>query len=89
MRPTCTDRITRAAVSKYSIPSQARPSHAHQGWRWALADAAVDLQAARLLVESAGARIDKGGDVQAGAAHAKVFATRMAGRHVAALMSFQ
>ena len=63
-----------------------QPLHAHQGWRWALADAAVDLQAARLLVESAGARIDKGGDGQAGAAHAKVFATRMAGRHVAALM---
>ena len=58
----------------------------HQGWRWALADASVDLQAARLLVEAAGERIDEGGDAQTAAAQAKVFATRMAGRHIAALM---
>jgi alkylation response protein AidB-like acyl-CoA dehydrogenase len=60
--------------------------HAHQGWRWGLADAAVDLQAARLLVADAAARIDAGTDAQAAAAQAKVFATRMAGRHIASLM---
>ena len=63
-----------------------KPLHEHQGWRWCLADAAVDLQAARLLVADAAARIDAGSDAQAAAAQAKVFATRMAGRHIAALM---
>jgi alkylation response protein AidB-like acyl-CoA dehydrogenase len=62
------------------------PLHAHQGWRWTLADAAIDLAAARLLVEAAGARIDSGADAQSAAAQAKVFATRMAGRHIAALL---
>ena len=58
----------------------------HQGWRWPLADAAIDLEAARLLVEAAAARVDRGSDAQAAAAKAKVFATRMAGRHIPALM---
>jgi len=60
--------------------------HEHQGWRWNLADAAIDLEAARLLVNAASERIDNGSDAQAAAARAKVFATRMAGRHIAALM---
>jgi len=60
--------------------------HEHQGWRWNLADAAIDLEAARLLVDAASERIDNGSDAQATAARAKVFATRMAGRHIAALM---
>lgn len=60
--------------------------HGHQGWRWALADAAIDLDAARLMVDAATALIDNGGDAQAAAARCKVFATRMAGRHIAALM---
>jgi alkylation response protein AidB-like acyl-CoA dehydrogenase len=60
--------------------------HEHQGWRWNLADAAIDLEAARLLVDAAAARIDGGKDAQTAAAAAKVFATRMAGRHIAALM---
>ena len=63
-----------------------QPLLAHQGWRWSLADAAVDLQAARLLVEAAADRIDSGADAQTAAAQAKVFATRMAGRHIASLM---
>lgn len=63
-----------------------RPLHEHQGWRWILADAAIDLQAARLLVDAAADRIDRGLDAQNAAAQAKVFATRMAGRHIAALM---
>ena len=60
--------------------------HEHQGWRWSLADAAIDLAAARLMVDAAAALIDQGRDAQTAAAQAKVFATRMAGRHIAALM---
>jgi alkylation response protein AidB-like acyl-CoA dehydrogenase len=60
--------------------------HDHQGWRWTLADAAIDLAAARLLVDAAAALIDEGHDAQTAAAQAKVFATRMAARHIAALM---
>lgn len=63
-----------------------QPLHAHQGWRWSLADAAVDLAAARLLVQAAADCIDSGADSQTAAAQAKVFATRMAVRHIAALM---
>lgn len=63
-----------------------KPLHDHQGWRWSLADAAIDLAAARLMVDAAAALIDGGGDAQMAAAQAKVFATRMAGRHIAALM---
>ena len=62
------------------------PLHAHQGWRWGLADAAIELAAARLLVEDAAARIDSGAHAQIAAAQAKVFATRMAARQIAALM---
>jgi alkylation response protein AidB-like acyl-CoA dehydrogenase len=60
--------------------------HEHQGWRWSLADAAIDLAAARLMVDAAAALIDEGRDAQTAAAQAKIFATRMAGRHIAALM---
>ena len=63
-----------------------KPLQEHQGWRWTLADAAIDLTAARLMVDAAVALIDDGRDAQTAAAQAKVFATRMAGRHIAALM---
>lgn len=63
-----------------------KPLHEHQGWRWCLADAAIDLTAARLMVDAAVELIDDGHDAQTAAAQAKVFATRMAGRHIAALM---
>ena len=58
----------------------------HQGWRWSLADAAVDLEAARLMVAAAAAKLDAGADVQGAAARAKVFATRMAQRQLGALL---
>ena len=58
----------------------------HQGWRWSLADAAIDLHAAQLMVAQASAQIDAGKDAQDLAAKTKVFATRMAQRHIAALM---
>lgn len=60
--------------------------HGHQGWRWRLADAAIDLDAARLLVERAAATVDAGQDAQTDAAKAKVFATRMAQRHLSELL---
>jgi alkylation response protein AidB-like acyl-CoA dehydrogenase len=63
-----------------------KPLLGHQGWRWSLADAAIDLEAARLLVDAAAARVESGSETQTAAARAKVFATRMAGRHIAALM---
>ena len=51
---------------------------AKQGWRWQAADLATDIEAARLLVDSATARIMAGQDAALAAAHAKKFATRMA-----------
>lgn len=62
-----------------------KPLHDHQGWRLRLAEAAVDLEAARLLVDAATLRIDAGLDAQTEAARAKVFATRAALQHIAAL----
>ena len=60
--------------------------HGHQGWRWCLADAAIALEAAQLLVAQAANLIDAGRDAQSESAKAKVFATRMAQKHLAALM---
>lgn len=60
--------------------------HGHQGWRWCLADAAIELEAAQLLVAQASDLIDAGLDAQSASAKAKVFATRMAQKHLAALM---
>lgn len=75
-------------ASEYGATRQTfgKPLHQHQGWRWSLADAAIELEAARLLVDAAAALIDRASDAQAAAARAKVFATRMAGRHIAALL---
>lgn len=58
----------------------------HQAWRHALADAAVDLEAARLMAYAAADRLVAGLDVQGAAARAKVFATTMAHRHIGALL---
>ncbi|MBL8380802.1 MAG: acyl-CoA dehydrogenase family protein [Burkholderiales bacterium] len=63
-----------------------KPLLAHQAWRHALADAAVELEAARLLVYDAARRLENGEDVQGGAARAKVFATGMAQRQLTALL---
>jgi alkylation response protein AidB-like acyl-CoA dehydrogenase len=63
-----------------------KPLVQHQGWRWSLADAAVDLAAARLMVAEASALIDAGADAQMASARAKIFATRLAERHLPALM---
>src|SRR5580658_4251066 len=50
----------------------------HQGLRWALADVATDLEAARLLTYRAAELIGRGEDAVLAAAHAKKFAARMA-----------
>ena len=58
----------------------------HQGWRWVLVDAMVDVEAAQLLIEQACAAADAQAPMDALAAQAKIFATRMAGKHIAALL---
>lgn len=58
----------------------------HQGWRWVLAEAAIDLEAASALVDCAAQAIDEGRQSQDLAAKAKVFATRAAQRHLPALL---
>ena len=61
------------------------PLVGHQGWRWTLAEAETDLAAARLMVADAAARIDRGENAMQAAAQTKIFATRMATRHIPAL----
>lgn len=56
-----------------------------QGWRWSLAEAEVDLAAARLMVRNASAQIDACENAMQSAAQTKIFATRMATRHIPAL----
>lgn len=56
----------------------------HQGWRWTLGEAEVDLTAARLMVADACALMENG-EPQFAAARTKIFATRMAERHLPAL----
>ncbi len=58
---------------------------AHQGWRWRLAEAAIDLEAAQLMVGHTASLIDAAVDAQSACAKTKVFSTCMAQRHVAAL----
>lgn len=58
------------------------PLAAHQGWRWAVAEASAELAACRLLVADAAARIDAGGDAMLAAAQAKLVATRTAERQL-------
>jgi alkylation response protein AidB-like acyl-CoA dehydrogenase len=61
-----------------------RPLADFQALQWSLADAATELQAARLLAYSAAAAIDAGADATIAAAHAKKFAPAAASRHLAA-----
>jgi alkylation response protein AidB-like acyl-CoA dehydrogenase len=61
----------------------------HQGWRWVLADAMVDVEAAQLLIEQACAAADAQAPMDALAARAKIFSTRMASKHIASLLHAQ
>lgn len=74
-------------VRAYGEQRQAfgQPLADHQGWRWRVAEAATDLAAASLLVERSVELITLGADAQLQAAQAKLFAARMAERHIAAL----
>lgn len=56
----------------------------YQGWRWTLGEAEVDLAAARLMVTDASKLMEES-DPQFAAARAKIFATKMAERHLPAL----
>ena len=57
-----------------------------QGLQWLLADAATDLEAARLLTDRALARLAAGEDAAVTVAHAKKFATRAALARIADCM---
>lgn len=82
----CCGMVAQALDVAYAYGSQrstfGKPLLEHQGWRWPLADAMTDLTAARGLVQAACDRIDAGEDVPLEAAQAKLFATRMAERHL-------
>ena len=57
-----------------------KPIAVHQGIQWMLADAAVGIHAARLMVYDTAARIDRGERVTDRAAMTKLFATEHLGR---------
>lgn len=79
----CLQRATEYGMSRSTFGS---PLHDHQGWRWTLADAEIELDALRLMIARATQLAEHGQDVRSEAARAKVFATRMASRHIPALM---
>ena len=59
-----------------------RPLHQHQGWRWILAEASVDLAGARALTKAAAQALEAGEDMQLLAAQAKILASRVAAEHL-------
>ena len=58
----------------------------HQSWRFAIADAEVDLTAAKLLVEEAEKQVVEQKDSQLSAAKAKIFATNVCQKHFPILL---
>lgn len=82
MVASCIDTAARHGRSRTTF---GKPLVQHQGWRWALAEAEVDLEAAQLMVRDAAAMIDRDENPMMAAARTKVFATRMATRHIPAL----
>jgi alkylation response protein AidB-like acyl-CoA dehydrogenase len=78
-----------AVANAYGHTRQAfgKPLAQHQGWRWQLAQVATALKAGELLVADACARIDRGQDVQAEAAQAKLYATSMAQTQLGSLLN--
>ena len=75
--------LLQRALSEAIDYTAARPAFGQhvgdfQGIQWMLADAATDLEAARLLTYTAAALLDEGQDATVAAAHAKKFATRAA-----------
>jgi len=80
------DCLNRAADYGMLRRTFGSPLHDHQGWRWTLAEAEIELDALRLMVDRAAQLADLGHDIRNAAARVKVFATRVASRHIAALM---
>ncbi|AQS47198.1 acyl-CoA dehydrogenase [Thioclava nitratireducens] len=77
-----------AALDEASSYGQARRSFGkslaeHQGWRFALAQAEVDLAASCALVTAAIAQIEGGSDAQLLSAQAKIHAVQTCQRHLA------
>ena len=74
-------RLLEASVAHANARVQfAKPIATQQAIQWMLADAAVDIHAARLMVYDAASRADRGERVTDRAAMAKLFATETLGR---------
>ena len=63
-----------------------KPIAVNQAIQWMLADSAVEIHAARLMVYDAAAKMDRGTRASTEAAMVKVFASEMAGRVVDRVM---
>jgi alkylation response protein AidB-like acyl-CoA dehydrogenase len=63
-----------------------RPLAEHQGWRWPLVDAEIELQASEALVQQACRAIDASRPAERLAAQCKIAATRAATRHLPHLL---
>ena len=78
----CRGMLQRALAEAVAYTGRRRafgqPIGDFQGIQWMLADAATDLEAARLLTRAAAAMIDAGENATLAAAHAKKYATRVA-----------
>lgn len=74
-------RLLDASVQHAKTRTQfGRPIGANQGVQWPLADAAIEIHAARLMVYDAASRADRGERVTDRASKAKLFATETLGR---------
>ena len=74
-------RLLEASVAHAKTRTQfGRPIGTNQAIQWLLADAAIDVHAARLMVYDAASRADRGERVTDRAAKAKLFATEALGR---------
>ena len=74
-------RLLEASVAHAKTRTQfGRPIGANQAIQWLLADAAIEVHAARLMVYDAASRADRGERVTDRASKAKLFATEALGR---------
>ena len=74
-------RLLEACVAQAKTRTQfGRPIGTNQAIQWPLADAAIDIHAARLMVYDAASRADRGERVTDRASKAKLFATEALGR---------
>jgi len=74
-------RLLEASVEYAKTRAQfGKPIGANQAIQWMLADAAIEIHAARLMVYDAASRADRGERISDRASMAKLFATEMLGR---------